>query len=169
MPRRQLPSQSKPHKIVLDWRAYFVSFCQVHGEPVHYQDLLLFRDGWRYSSREYEGPEYPPPENPTELDRMVVTYWLTRMRAVEEQVNKLKFDLKNVERLTQLKSLPLYQVVVAEDEAGKQRRGYRKVDTGPLRERIKWMVKDIRECVERLKEIEDYYRKQGEFNGPQKD
>lgn len=85
----------------IDWRAYFLDFCNRHGgAPVlHGRDRLLFRDGWMYSAREYRGPEWRAPDDPKELRVLQLAYWTIR----REEVRNYRLGL--IETRNAIKSL----------------------------------------------------------------
>ena len=146
-------------KIVYDWKAYFYSFCQVHGEPVKYKGKLLFRDGWSYSSMAYEGPEYAPPTDNNELDLLILEYWKLRYAALTQQILKLQHERKKLQEFASTKSLRLQQVTTTVDEEGKRHKVPQDVNTDVFDLKIKWLQDDLRECVDRLKEIEEYHKR----------
>lgn len=148
-------------KVQLDWKAYFLNFCRVHGEPVEHGGRLLFRDGWTYSSTDYEGPEWGPPDNLVELDILVTRYWVIRQGKVSSLLNLLTHRLKLLKEIVDTHSLPLQQVVSVETEAG-VRRGYKELSLSPLESRIEWVRCDLLECEVRLKELETYRKTQNE-------
>lgn len=148
-------------KVRLDWRAYFEQFCLTNGEPVHYKNRLLFRNGWQYSSTEYEGPEYLPPANTEELDALVLEYWKIRQSSLSALVAKLIHERDTLKKLQQSRSVPLQQATIAEDEQGHKRRSYKPVSLELLNMRIQWVQVDLEECDTRLKEIVDYNNKKG--------
>lgn len=142
------PTSSSPQRIDLDWKAYFIEFCRVHGEPVVYQGRLLFRDGWSYSRTDYQGPEWAPSLDHRELDTMVCQYWVIRKGMVERSLDEAVGKLLRMQNLKSIKSIPLQQVVKTEE--GK---GYRPLDLSGLETRIQWLREDLAECIVRLTEI----------------
>lgn len=154
---RPSKKQPKPTKVILDWKAYFLEFCKLHHEPVEYRGRLIFRDGWSYSNQSYEGPETQPPADPNELDQLVVTYWTLRKGQCEKILGKLLTELNELGRVQNEHSLPLMQVTLVKDK-DEVRKGAIRMDLDPLNDKIRWVTIDIRECIDRLKEIEDYYR-----------
>lgn len=142
----------------LDWKAYFYEFCGLHGEPVLYKESrLLFRDGWMYSATDYEGPEFPPPEDNQELDKLVLEYWTIRKDALTKMVTKLHHHIKVIRDTQATHSAPLQQITYIQD-GDKRRRSYKRVDTSGIEARIEWIEADLRECEERLAEIHKYHK-----------
>lgn len=164
MPRKKLtsdnPLRAKPlQKIVLDWKAYFIEFCRVHGEPVEHEGRLLFRDGWTYSATDYSGPEKGPPSKPEELDLLTMHYWVKRKEGIKRELLKLTHALEVYAKQQSDHSLPLQQMTSVR-EGEKVLKGYTAVDLAPMKQRVKWMRTDIEECDQRLREIEEYYKQQ---------
>lgn len=147
--------RGKQGVIELDWKAYFYEFCRVHGpqEPVDHGGRLLFKDGWTYSAFAYEGPEWEPPSNFDELDALVVRYWIIRRGWLEVMLSSLVLQLQKLQETIAGKSLPLRQVVVKHDAAGKQVRESVVLTMTGLEQRIKWVRDDLCECDVRLREI----------------
>lgn len=148
-------SRGKP--VTLDWKAYFLEFCKVHGEPVQQCGRLLFRDGWTYSSTAYEGPEFPPPLDLGELDVLVREYWTIRRTALFKLMNQLLEQQNNLKKLEASHSMPLQQMTT-QSENGQKRRGYKPLNTESLELHIDWVSDDLKECNERLREIEEYHK-----------
>lgn len=145
-------------KVQVDWKAYFLQFCAVHGEPVEVGGRLLFRDGWTYSLTDYEGPEWGPPLNHTELDELVYNYWRARREKLLPLLATLTHRLQQFKDLSATRSLPVQQVVIVNTAQGK-RRGYQPLSTKPLEDKVGWVRKDIEECEVRLKEIMDEFER----------
>lgn len=170
-PIRPLPPGGKarakkpagPKRTSLDWKAYFLEFCKVHGEPVEYQTGLLFRDGWRYAM-EYSGPEYPPPKDHEQLDRLALVYWQTRHRLLSAALTKVLIEKERVDRIRADHSLPLRQVVIT--GAGEQRRkSTGEYDPRPLEDRLRWLRTDVAECEAMVAQIQQYYKGRADGDG----
>ena len=107
-------------KITLDWPGYFRAFCTDHGgDPVVHEGRLLFRDGWRYSMSDHRGPEWPPPEDLTELKRLMTTYWHRKRVIVAHDVRQLEEAIKVLANAQRDRPTPLQRVVRYRDETGK--------------------------------------------------
>ena len=154
----QNPTLLQRDSIQLDWKGYFIEFCKIHGEPVLYNNHLIFRDGWSYSSTDYEGPEFGPPIDTKELDALVLQYWTLRKQKLEGMILSLRHEKRMLEQAQSVHSAPLQKVTHIETSKGK-RRGYESIDTRNLDLRIGWIVDDLKECNERLIEINDFYNK----------
>jgi len=141
--------------IRLDWAAYFRKFCELHGEPVAHRGRLIFRDGYAYSSSNYEGPEWPPPEDSAELAALVRAYWQSRLRMVEAEIAQLKQTVQGLFEAQAGRSAPLQHTVSYVDDDGKRRVEAADVDRAALVERMKWLVDDARECQRALREQAD--------------
>lgn len=152
---RSPTKKKEPKKVQIDWKEYFIEFCKVHGEPVEYNGVLLFRDGWRYAM-EYAGPEHKPPSDHKLLDKLIVTYWSLRLRSCKERLNKTWVERKRIERLQDEHSLPLKQVTIV-GMGQDRRRVSSNLDTRQLDDRIRWLQADIEECEQMLKEVNDFY------------
>jgi hypothetical protein len=143
-------------QVRLDWKGYFLNFCKAHGEPIVYNNVLLFRDGWTYAM-DYKGPEYPPPSDHQELDRLVTSYWLSRLRVTKGFLAQAISERDKYVLLSKSHSLPLQQTMVITE--GEHRRTVTSpFDLTPLDERIRWFRQDLQECEMRLKELEEYHK-----------
>jgi len=112
--------QQDPSNITLDWRAYFLDFMRVHGgDPVENEGLLLFQDGYRYSTSDYQGPEYRPPDEPHELYRLQVIYWAKRARMLRNEIARLIRVLENYHGMQQGLSARLHEQAIVRDEDGR--------------------------------------------------
>ena len=149
--------KSKKQKIVsirLNWRAYFETFCQEHGDdPVVVDNRLLFRDGWMYSAHDFQGPEYRPPKDTKELERMQLQYWNARIIIVEDELKELRRMRDGLNGFQTSKSVPLQQSVTFTDDDGKRGTIVQDIDMGLFQERIMWLVEDRKECQEHITEL----------------
>lgn len=142
-------------KVELDWKAYFIVFCEKHGEPVKYKGRLLFRDGWGYSASEYEGPEFPPPASLMELDVLTEKYWTIRQKELGKLITALLHEKDQLHKFQSQRDVPIQRVTsVMED--GKKRRGYQAVDLRMLDQKIEWVEADLIECDEQLQLIKKH-------------
>jgi hypothetical protein len=123
-----LDRATKPSERDLQWRPYFLKFCEQHGDPVTVGPRLLYPDGFQYSSDSYSGPEWQPPDDPEELQRLVLMYWQVRRGGLQERLTQLRRIIEgkrspsiNRERWEQMKAdaeteLPVLIEAIAESE-----------------------------------------------------
>lgn len=109
---------NKP-KLKLDWRAYFYSFVEVHGEPIKHDGRLLFHDGWTYGIDDYQGPEYPPPTDQKELQDLQGVYWRTQYGKLQSELITLERQIKSLTNWCGSRSLPLKQRIIYTDRNDK--------------------------------------------------
>lgn len=141
--------------INLDWRAYFLRFCEEHGDPVPFEGRLLFPDGWTYSNCRFEGPEWPPPTDETELRRITTWYWRLRKITVRAEAERILNMVKWIDENQHGRGAPLQHMVQFVDDEGRLRGEARDLDPTALRERLKFLDDDVAECETRIKEIAD--------------
>lgn len=111
MTRLNTGPQVPKTELRLDWREYFKKFVEAHGEPVEWQGRLLFRDGWGYSSTQYQGPEYPPSEDPANLRTLKTTYWELLRERLDREIRHLTGQIKMLTDWQNARSMPLQQRV----------------------------------------------------------
>lgn len=151
-------------KVRLDWKAYYLRFCEIHGDPVPYKNQLLFQDGWQYSNMDYAGPEYPPPEDVKELRVLALAYWKVRAKLIYRKLAQVKAKLVSVTNLQSQKSLPLQcPIIYWDDETGRRRvrkpdeARSRDVDTESMlvehREGVKNLELDLAHCRDKMIEL----------------
>lgn len=149
-------------EIVLDWREYYLSFCQEHGDPAEYGGRLLFEDGWTYSAFDYAGPEWPPPEDKGNLKGLKITYWRLRRETVKAEAFNLQTKLRAINGLQRGKSMPLelrYRMpgelpgatMIPLDSKGNPI--IMNLDVGAYSERLTMLEQDVEDCDERLREL----------------
>jgi hypothetical protein len=143
----------KPAKITLDWRAYFLTFCEKHGRnPIQYRGRLLFMDGWMYSATAYEGPEWPPPVLESESKALIREYWLRRKAIISAERSALAKEIRDLEVAQETHSAALQQIVIYYDPDIKKLRSRRgPLDIGVLRQRMILLEQDVLNCAEHLK------------------
>lgn len=95
----------------LDWESYFKEFCHRNGDNpvminVNGTPRFLFRTGWMYGNK-YEGPEYPPVDDPKKVKSLLHLYWRIRMRTLVEIRDQLSETVSSLETLQKGRSLPL--------------------------------------------------------------
>ena len=136
-------------RIRLDWKAYFVAFCQEHGEgPLFHRGRLLFRDGWTYSSTDYKGPEWPPPEDEEELLKLLLTYWTLRRSAVKKELVSEAIKLAQLKEATMVRSAPLQQSIPVTDGNGFRTGGMAaiRLELFDFEKRVEWLEEDVKLC-----------------------
>ena len=144
-------------KVEIDWEGYFKKFIVEHSPPehVHYDDKLLFHDGWMYNALSKAGPEYPPPKDSKKLKGLLNIFWRARRKLVKEQINELQSDITRVRELQSTRSIGLTEIVRDIDT------GERKVvliDLEMKEGRLHWLKSDLEICDSKLKEIETWQR-----------
>jgi len=120
------------NRVRLDWLAYFKKFVEAHGEPEEVDPVdteegitlysrLLFPDGWRYSNFDYQGPEFPPPDEPA-LSNLLLLYWRQRRSRLLKEHRELWDHINGMANWADLRDQPLQQRVVyaTENEEGKR-------------------------------------------------
>jgi len=113
--------------IRLDWKRYFHSFMEKHGEPIKYAGRLLFPDGWGYSATSYQGPEYPPPEDAGELGLLQLQYWIVMADRLWQEKKSLDNRIRALEQWQQTRSMPLQQRIIYQDRDDKRGTLLRKI------------------------------------------
>ena len=157
MPR--ISTNGKPKgKIRLDWRAYFYQFLEEHGEPVETDGVLLFHDGWRYSCRNYQGPEYPPPTDQRLLRRLQQAYWTKLKQKYTQEAGQLRLQIQGLEERATVTSLPLQQRLLIPESNESGFTIYRKGEPTDLNLTVlKRQLTDLRqltiECNLKLQEL----------------
>lgn len=144
-----------PLAVSLDWSAYFKNFKEVHGEPVLWKGKLLFPDGWTYSCKSREGPEWPPPAKPEQLHELQICYWLTRLSIVQAEFNTLQDMLINLRQLQASRSLPLQcSTSVYDEELGSHRAVAVPLNLDEIEHgRLAWLREDIAMCQDQLRQL----------------
>lgn len=145
-------------KLVLDWRAYYYSFVEKHGEPIELAGCLLFPDGWRYAKEDYQGPEYPPPEDPRELLELQLQYWTVKKATVESELKHTTNQMQALQGWQENRDLPLQQVLIykTRDEEGKvrmQRGEPEDLDLSAFEVKCEDLSALLTECEQQLKEL----------------
>ncbi len=116
-----ISANASGNRIRLDWKAYFFKFIEAHGEPVKYdEDRLLFRDGWQYAIKDYQGPEYAPPDDRNKLRDLKRRYWEILQGKLQCEHDELRGYIDALKRWDTQRDQPLQQRIVYEsrDEHG---------------------------------------------------
>lgn len=158
-----IPTETNPvPEILVDWREYYLSFLQEHGDPVEHGGRLLFEDGWTYSAFDPAGPEWPPPGNKTTLKGLQITYWRLRREAVSAECGMLQMRLRAADGLQSGKSLPLpLRYKMPGDAAGATMPPLdtdgnpivRNLDITAHHDRLAMLRRDVEDCDECLTEL----------------
>jgi hypothetical protein len=111
MARLNTLTGSPKTKLKLDWKEYFRKFVEEHGEPVEWQDRLLFRDGWQYSNTRYQGPEVPPLVDGDKLKTLKIAYWKLLHERLSLEVRGLAGQIAMLTEWQNERSMPLQQRV----------------------------------------------------------
>lgn len=151
-------------QVQLDWRAYFMLFCEHHGgSPIHFGGRLLFADGWSYSSTDYAGPEWMPPTDPLELRELMRAYWMRRKAIVFNEARELRQEVIGLQEMQSVRKVPLQHATTNFDqETGKLSMTRGDLDLTDMIGRLSWLEEDVVECGNRLKELEDVGVQAGE-------
>lgn len=154
-----MPLGSNPQqmpKIVLDWKAYYEVFEQIHGTPVKFNGRFLYRDGWTHSMTDYAGPEWAPPDDEKEKALLIRAYYRRRVPQLREERDILKNQVLSIKEMQSHLSAPLQQRVrYYSEERGSYVIDNATVDTEPLEARIRNLEEEIRECESRLLTLEE--------------
>lgn len=139
-------------KVKLDWKAYFESFCELHGKPVDHAGRLLFSDGWTYSRTDHKGPEWPPPSSPGELAELQKVYWGIRLRKAELDYADAKRIYENLEGMTRSRSGTLKtKIRYFDEETNRYRRGVTDVNLDSMKDEVLILKEEVEECQKHLK------------------
>lgn len=140
------PQGGSPAAVELDWVGYFRAFSDAHGgSPLLHQGRLLFPDGWRYSSSDHAGPEWPPPEDRDARRGLLLAYWTRRKGIVHAEHLRLKDDLEHLRGMQALRRVPLHVVRRERTEDG-WKTVSEPMDLAPLEGRLAWLADDLVEC-----------------------
>lgn len=137
----------------IDWRQYFLDFCEVHGKvPMELDGKLVFSDGWSYSCNDHRGPEYPPPEEPKELQQLLLRYWHRRRTAVELELRKARIALETAENAVANRSaqLTVYSQI-RDPESGRIMVSRAPLNIDDYRGRVEWLEADAKICDDAMR------------------
>jgi len=143
--------------VQLDWTAYWEEFKKAHGgDPVEHRGRLLFYDGWTYSASDTAGPEWRPPQEPSELEMFQVAYWKTKRNLLSQEHAALIAQIESLEKFQFHKDVPLQAVTSTMDvETGQKVLSSDPIDFEAMRGRLDWLASEIRRSEEELKNIGD--------------
>lgn len=147
----------------VSWRAYFKDFWQTHGgDPVAWRanpevdksGRLLFPDGWSYSARNVEGPEYPPPEDEQKHLMLIKLYWHKRRAVLQEHYEQMRQTISELAEAQQKLSAALQipsATLVEDDEGVAHRRvALMDIDFDSMIEDLKVIKDDIVHCTQMM-------------------
>lgn len=151
-----------PIRTRYDWKAYYYSFVEAHGEPVNLYSSsdegrpirLVFPDGWTYGL-DYAGPEYPPPTDHEALRKLQTYYWSERLRMVREELRLTKQIQDSVRQTQAARSMPLkvrdrkYQQKNPDDIYDEANT----IHENDFDERIEWLFDELTKCDEMLESL----------------
>jgi len=143
-------------KCQVDWREYFLAFCDRHGPPVNFNEhRLLFQDGWQYSKYSHSGPEYPPPEDKGYLKQLQLIYWKIRKHNIEEVLRKGEQQLAGLKLLEETHDGPIYVITKQRDEeTGKITTQRDTVDLVKLEAELKILDEEFANCWSYINELQ---------------
>jgi len=140
-----------PSKRSEDWKAYYLSFCDAHGQfPMLDGARLIFPDGWTYSSSGYAGQEWPPPEDGAERAALIRTYWVLRQELAKKEFLAVSEHLRQMEIVQSSRSCPIMYEVERRDEAGKKVKMTEALNLDSIREQLVAIREDLELCNENL-------------------
>lgn len=150
-------SSSPMPQMRMDWKAYYLAFCEAHGGfPMQDRGRLLFPDGWTYSSTSYIGPEWGPPEDRQEFLELVQRYWRLRRVLVKNELSYRKQVLEGLQEMSHTRSVPLQSVItIKTGELGQETSETIKgaVDLDSMRYNLQEVVKDLDICEEHIRTL----------------
>lgn len=136
----------------VDWRAYYRLFCQLHGgRPVNYKGIQLFRDGWTYGLKDYDGPEWAPPQEEEERKALIQAYWAVRKVQVERLLLTLRLRVEGLKNLQAAKSAPVQVAHYTwDDDKNTKVRQVRDLDLTLFDGQLAELEADLKECESQL-------------------
>lgn len=129
----------------IDWDAYWEHFKAIHGEHIEYEGKLLFPDGWRYSSTDPSGPEYPP-EDEKARRRWIKVYWKQRLSYCVKEQKELSAQYVGLQKLAEVRSAPIFQREYSLDDNGDLVSEAVPLDLEMYRGRMEWLIQDMQRC-----------------------
>lgn len=142
-------------EIRLDWEGYFRQFSLQHGgSPVPFKGLLLFRDGWCYSTNpDHAGPEYAPPEEANLRRVYKSAYWHSLRTLVRRELHAVGAQLTMVATMQNRYSLPLQAVVSYRNENDERVIERGDLETRPIEQEFEWLREQLLECDKMINDL----------------
>ena len=147
-------------KVAIDWRQYFLDFCEKHGRPLLAIDgrRLLFPDGWSYGL-DHKGPEWRPPDDPTEYWRQVLQYWRLYRVGVSRELVRAREELAGVRAALESRSAPMTVASVIRDpDTGKATRVTRPLAVEEFEQAVAGLELDLADVNAKVLECETELR-----------
>lgn len=140
-------------RLQIDWSSYFKEFCRLHGPPVEYKGRQIFPDGWGYAIKDHKGPEYSPPEDPKELQRLKIRYWLIKTRTLRAMFSYLKNEYEGLKNLQLNRSAPLQTKVTYFDSVGKKVVEYEELNFQMIEDEISLIGNELKQSLDKLQSV----------------
>lgn len=125
----------------IDWRRYFRDFDAAHGgNPVEIDGRLVWEDGWSYSSHDYRGPEWPPPERLADLNALLLKYWTAIKADAGAQLKQMREAKRTLLELARTHSQPLHKKVkLGLNDQGMQQWDHQRIEADAVTGRLAWL------------------------------
>lgn len=152
--RKRSRFQSPNRKIRFDWKAYFNSFCDMHGLfPMEWKGRLLFPDGWTYSISSESGPEYPPPSTELALLELKRQYWILRKQITASELKFRQQALVDVKHAMETHTATLFHTWTTFNSELKTKETHSEaIDIAAMERGVFEIQKDLDECIDMLRE-----------------
>lgn len=146
------PGEPLVKQVTINWVAYYRAFEQLHGgNPIPHKGKLLFRDAWLYSSTDHSGPEWAPPDDPSDAKALRLVYWTERRKILGLSQQMLQQQLMGLRSLQAKRSAALQQTTSTwDDEQQKRVSSIGPIDYSELEREVGYFDNDLRECAEQL-------------------
>jgi len=145
--------QKVPPPCEFDWITYRNNFDAEHGgDPMVHHERLLYKDGWMYSLHDASGPEWAPPDDVEELQKLKKVYWTTRKGLATSELLYLRKQQTLLTDLQESKSMKL-QLFSKEIDPETEQRKTVDAPFNELQARIDLLTHDAQECDQHLEEL----------------
>lgn len=156
-----LGNKSIVPNIKLNWREYYLNFSREHGgNPIQYGNMLLFRDGWRYSLNSYAGPEHSPPEDEYKLKKLQLLYWRRRRNIFAAEKTRLDRQINSLELMSGMKSLPLIHTKRRVAANGEVQIIKEEINVDFYKDMRQDLINELLTCEEHINEYEVFLNEQ---------